>query len=99
MYAVHNDSKIWGDDYDKFVPSRWLDPKLTSEINNLTYLPFTTGPRSCIGHKLATIEIKIMLSLLIRNFKFRKVENFQVKKKYGAITRPEDGIKLYVSKV
>ncbi|CAH1763144.1 4024_t:CDS:2 [Entrophospora sp. SA101] len=99
LYAVHHDSKIWGENHDEFEPSRWLNPKLTSEINNYTYLPFLTGPRSCIGYKLATIEFKIILSSLIRKFKFREVEGFQVKKKIGAITRPDPGIDLYVSKV
>ncbi|CAJ0650557.1 5296_t:CDS:2 [Entrophospora sp. SA101] len=99
IYSAHHDSKIWGEDHDKFEPSRWLDPNLTSEINNYTYLPFLTGPRSCIGFKLATTEFKIILSSLIRKFKFREVEGFQIKKKFGVITRPDPGIDLYVSKV
>ncbi|CAJ0845527.1 10785_t:CDS:10, partial [Entrophospora sp. SA101] len=98
IYSAHHDSKIWGEDHDKFEPSRWLDPNLTSEINNYTYLPFLTGPRSCIGFKLATTEFKIILSSLIRKFKFREVEGFQIKKKFGVITRPDPGIDLYVSK-
>nr|CAG8449385.1 2170_t:CDS:2 [Entrophospora candida] len=99
LYAVHHDSKIWGEDHDKFEPSRWLNPKLTSEINNYNYLPFLTGPRSCIGYKLATIEFKIILFSLIKNFKFREVEGLQIKRKIGIVTRPEPGIDLYVSKV
>ncbi|CAJ0848401.1 6323_t:CDS:2 [Entrophospora sp. SA101] len=99
IYSAHHDSKIWGEDHDKFEPSRWLDPKLTSEINNYNYLPFLTGPRSCIGYKLAIIEFKIILFSLIKNFKFREVEGLQIKRKIGIVTRPEPGIDLYVSKV
>ncbi|CAH1768003.1 8286_t:CDS:2, partial [Entrophospora sp. SA101] len=98
IYAVHHDSKIWGENHDEFEPSRWLNPKLTSEINNYSYLPFTTGPRSCIGSKLATIEFKIILTSLIRKFKFREVEGFQVKKKTVIVTRPDPGIDFYVSR-
>nr|CAG8481544.1 9731_t:CDS:2 [Entrophospora candida] len=99
IYSAHHDPKIWGEDHDIFEPSRWLNPKLTSEINNYTYFPFLTGPRSCIGSKLATIEFKIILSSLIRKFRFREVEGSQVKRKIGIITRPDPGIDLYVSKV
>ncbi|CAH1763143.1 4023_t:CDS:2 [Entrophospora sp. SA101] len=55
IYSAHHDSKIWGEDHDKFEPSRWLDPKLTSEINNYNYLPFLTVEGLQIKRKIGIV--------------------------------------------
>ncbi|XP_045479750.1 cytochrome P450 4d8-like [Harmonia axyridis] len=69
-YGTHRNPKYY-DNPDTFDPYRFEDPK------NLTigsYLPFSTGPRNCIGQKFANNEMKVILSKLIRTFEFRPAE-------------------------
>ena len=73
-----------------------MDPKDTFKSN---FLPFLTGPRSCIGSKLATTGLKILLSMLIRNFVFQPIEGFYIKRKNDPVTGPDPHLKLTVSKV
>ncbi|CAG8709696.1 7468_t:CDS:2, partial [Racocetra persica] len=94
VHAIHHKPSIWGEDATKFNPSRWLDPEIKSKVTNFTYLPFNTGQRSCIGMKLALMEFKVILAVLIRNFVFNKVEGNNVRKLYGAVTRPVPEIEL-----
>ena len=41
-----------------------------SDIGHELYLPFASGPRSCIGARYATIEMKACISNLIVRYKF-----------------------------
>ena len=54
----------------KFKPERWL--KTTESkcpMHNLdAYMPFGSGPRFCPGKNLAILEMKLVLSMLMKNF-------------------------------
>ena len=50
-----------------FRPGRWLGESAgTHDVS--AYIPFGSGPRICPGRSLALIEMKLLLSMLYRNF-------------------------------
>ncbi|VUC29467.1 unnamed protein product [Clonostachys rosea] len=64
-----------GFDLDKFDPGRFLikDPESGKEKFNQHALPSTAfggGYRGCIGRRLATLEFRIIITLLVLNFEF-----------------------------
>lgn len=70
---------VWDpEDMDKFNPDRWLKKKETGDIvydpQAGPFLSFGMGPRGCFGRRLAYMEMRMVLTLLLWNFKFRKLE-------------------------
>ncbi|RZC35922.1 cytochrome P450 12c1, mitochondrial [Asbolus verrucosus] len=57
---------------NEFLPERWLSTT-TGELshkntNPFLFAPFGYGPRSCVGKRLANLEMEVALLKIIRNF-------------------------------
>jgi cytochrome P450 len=61
------------DGMDKFMPERWLrtepDGSLTFDSTSGPSLPFGLGTRGCFGRRLGYMELRIMVTLLVWEFK------------------------------
>lgn len=60
----------------EFDLNRWLDKPTNKPVeghNIQAYMPFGSGPRFCPGKNLAQLELRMVLSLLIRNFQVELV--------------------------
>ncbi|KDQ07704.1 hypothetical protein BOTBODRAFT_648039 [Botryobasidium botryosum FD-172 SS1] len=69
---INRDNAVWGDGWT-FRPERWLEsdglppPSETTQGWSQT-LTFLQGPRMCIGHRLVILELKVLISSLIKTF-------------------------------
>uniref|UniRef100_A0A1I8PVI0 Cytochrome P450 n=1 Tax=Stomoxys calcitrans TaxID=35570 RepID=A0A1I8PVI0_STOCA len=52
---------------DAFQPDRFMAEN-TSKVNPFAYVPFSAGPRNCIGQKFAVLEMKSTISKMIRHY-------------------------------
>jgi len=61
---------------DSFLPERWL-PEQTlfsdEEVKRCKdlYMPFSQGPRNCIGMRLAETEMRTSLALMVQRYRFK----------------------------
>ncbi|KAK4057130.1 hypothetical protein OIO90_001625 [Microbotryomycetes sp. JL221] len=91
IVAVNKDPSLWGDDADEFKPERWLGDKEPQGAVGVysRMLTFLAGARACIGYRMAVLEIKAILSVLIDSFEFAEREpGLQVERKSAIVTRP-----------
>lgn len=40
------------------------------QVGNYKFMPFSNGPRNCIGRKFALLEMKVVIAKLLKTFKF-----------------------------
>ena len=73
VHTVHHSEEFHPNPY-KFDPERFM-PENRHNIKPYTYLPFGSGPRSCIGMRFALMETKIAIAYVIRQFRFSKSPN------------------------
>jgi len=55
---------------EKFIPERFeIDNEMYNEKSHpFSYIPFSAGPRNCIGQKFAMLEMKTTLAKILANF-------------------------------
>ncbi len=70
-YAIHRDPDNFVDP-DVFRPERFLADNITH--NPYAYLPFSAGPRNCLGMRLAQLKIKLALVNLVDRYVFHATE-------------------------
>jgi cytochrome P450 len=68
-YVTHRDPLVYQDP-EKFIPSRWKD-NFEKTLPRGSYVPFSAGPRKCIGDQFALLEMKIILCLFSAKFKIK----------------------------
>lgn len=82
IWKLHRSADIW-DDPLCFNPDRFL-PEQVAKRHPYAYIPFSAGPRNCIGLKYAMMSMKILLATLLRNYIFMKdkhvnIEDIEIK--------------------
>ncbi|MFC6823609.1 cytochrome P450 [Halopelagius fulvigenes] len=69
QWVVHRDPR-WFDAPTEFHPERW-SIEFERELSPGAYFPFAGGPRRCVGERFALMEVKIVLSELLKRFELR----------------------------
>ncbi|XP_027051041.1 cytochrome P450 4F4-like [Pocillopora damicornis] len=67
VYALHLNPHVWRDP-KKFDPLRFTTEN-AKEMSPYAFIPFSAGPRNCIGQSFALTEVKLSLAMIIRKFK------------------------------
>lgn len=81
VLTLHRDPKYWGDDAHLFIPERF-EPDNFVKIHPYAFVPFSGGPRTCLGFRYAMNIMKTALCYILRNYKITsslKYEELDVK--------------------
>ncbi|GBP32908.1 Cytochrome P450 4C1 [Eumeta japonica] len=65
LWGVLRDPSHWGPDADHFDPDRFL-PERFGQQHACSYIPFSSGPRNCVGYQYAMMSLKTALATVLR---------------------------------
>jgi cytochrome P450 len=91
-WHLHRHERLW-DRPDEFDPSRFETPNGKECLRN-AYIPFSAGARVCPGSAFAMAEGPLLLSMLVRAYRFEAVEGRIPIPEAHLTTRARDGIYL-----
>ncbi|KIH91207.1 benzoate 4-monooxygenase [Sporothrix brasiliensis 5110] len=85
-YSVHHAKAIWGPDADAFRPERWAS--VTPRQKN-AFIPFSYGPRSCVGRNVAEMEMKLIVATWVRRYRVALLQD-RMETREGFLRKPVD---------
>jgi len=66
-FVIHRNPAVWSDP-ESFKPERFLGSNPENIDEPFAHIPFSAGPRNCIGSKFATNELKAVLIMIMKKF-------------------------------
>ncbi|XP_053441878.1 cytochrome P450 4F2-like [Nycticebus coucang] len=93
ILGTHHNPTVWPDP-EVYDPSRF-DPDKVKERSPLAFIPFSAGPRNCIGQAFAMAEMKVVLALTLLRFRLLP-DRTEPRRLPELILRSEGGLWLRV---
>jgi cytochrome P450 len=93
-FAVHRHPSFWRN-AERFDPDRFL-PSAKKERPRYAYMPFSGGPRVCIGNHFAEMEARLILAAIVQRFDVALDESTVLNYDPSVTLRPHTGLNLRV---
>lgn len=94
LYTTGRDERHFSEP-NQFRPERWLrDRDRSGQVNSWACLPFGLGARSCIGRRVAEVQMQFLIARTVQQFQLAPSTDKDVQIKMRLITTPEEPISL-----
>jgi len=75
IIGIHHDPQIYPNPKE-FIPERF-SPEEKAKRHPFAFIPFSAGPRKCVGYKWAILEMLCLTSKLLRHYNISTTDKFE----------------------
>ena len=93
-YITHRLPEIFPEPY-KFKPERWL----SAHHSAYEFMPFSAGPRYCIGQSLGMLQLKTAMAILLQRYDYVLKPGTRVDYVGLNSIRPKNGLPMYIRRL
>jgi len=93
-WVIHRDRRNFAQP-NAFDPGRWLDAR-AEQTHRYAYLPFSAGPRLCVGHRYAMTETVLVLATLAQRSRMGLLDVAPPRPQGLVTLQPPAGLRLRV---
>jgi cytochrome P450 len=86
IYTLHRHPAFW-ETPDLFDPERFT-PERSADRHKYAYIPFSIGPRQCIGNSFALLEASLILASIAQRFELHLSPGVEVQPQALFVLRP-----------
>ncbi|MDX7992800.1 cytochrome P450 [Xenorhabdus littoralis] len=87
-YITHRDPRFWKDP-NVFNPSRFLEVSARERYARYEFFPFAAGTHRCIGERLAFMQIKAFLTVILEGYQVENIKNSKLNTRPRLSLEPE----------
>lgn len=89
----------WWDDPWRFDPDRFGPERAEHERHSHSFIPFGGGPHMCLGKRFAETQVTAVLFHLLRRYRIRVAEGYEMPVQQAPISKPCDGLPVYLDRL
>eukprot|EP01018_Ginkgo_biloba_P021383 Gb_19483 [translate_table: standard] len=94
VLAIHHSEEVWGKDANQFKPERFAQGVHKACKHPMGFIPFSSGPRTCVGQSFAIMEAKVVLAMILSRFRFALSPNYRHAPVYVLTLKPKHGVQI-----
>lgn len=91
-FATHRDPDVFPDP-DRFDPARWVAGNRPGPYE---YIPFSAGPRLCLGFAFAMQEMKMIVARVVQRYRLAVVEGSHIDAVYRLTFSPKGSVPMTI---
>lgn len=91
IYATHHNAVSWQQSTE-FRPERFAPENMQDVDSSYAFVPFSAGPRNCIGQQFALHEMKTAITRVLRRYDLVAHPTHKVKQVIKVILKSENGM-------
>ncbi len=95
-FISHRLEEYWPDP-ERFDPERFA-PQSGKARHPFAYFPFSAGPRVCIGKHFSLFEAQLILSMILREFRFQVIDHSRIGYRAVSTLRPDRPIRVRLTR-
>ncbi len=93
-YVIHRNPDIW-ERPEEFYPERF-DSAAGDGRSRYAFLPFSAGPRNCIGQHFATMEAQLVIATVAQHYFLDLAPEQKVEPEPSITLRPRKGLPMFL---
>ncbi|XP_046547537.1 cytochrome P450 4F2-like [Haliotis rubra] len=96
IYNLHRHPDLW-EEPDVYRPDRFL-PENMANMDSFSFVPFSAGPRNCIGQNFAMNELKVVIGKILKRFDLVPDHSHAARHSATAVMRAVEGLWVFASR-
>jgi cytochrome P450 len=80
-------------------PMRFSTERREDKSHRYAWMPFGGGVHKCIGMHFASVQVKVVLHLMVRNFSWRLPDGYQLRTDWSRPPVPKDALPIRLSRI